>query len=147
MKRFVHIRLTEKFHQYTPLPSAEKRFWSKNCVYYPWKQIADRTKSVTAISPAWMISALLTRYRNSKDMMEQETQYLDTCHMSEYTWRMFTNNGAHVMDGGMQCTSVLFDFYYCDTLFLYAHVSILMIFKMFYVLLMWKVMLLIRIIV
>ena len=26
IKRFVHIRLTEKFHQYTPLPSAEKRF-------------------------------------------------------------------------------------------------------------------------
>ena len=58
---------------------------------------------------------------------------LVTC---QSTHLMFTNNGAHVMAGGMQCTSVLFEFYYCDTLFLYAHVSILMIFKNVYILLM-----------
>lgn len=35
-----------------------KKVW-KNCVYYPWKQIVDKTKSMTTISPTWMISAAL----------------------------------------------------------------------------------------
>ena len=92
-----------------------KRFWRKNCVYYPWKQIADKAKSMTTISPAWMIPALgLTWFRNSQDMRRHNIWTLDTCQMPEYTRLMFTNNGAHVTARNVMyfCSSEFYDWLY-----------------------------------